>query len=421
MSNPDVLAPPPVVPMLGEVLPVPHASVLAGSSDRRVLSALCFGTFVTALLFIVPTPFFPEMARELQIGVPLIGQVMSAMLFISVFLGLIVGPLSDRSGYRLLIVIGLIAAAVCLLIFGLAPTFLVLLLASVAGGITDAAVIGPSLAIAGTYFSGTAARQAIGWTSAAQAGSAIVGVPVLAAIGAAAGWRTAFVVAALAALAVVCLAFLWLPCDRRRVAEPLRFDHILAPYRPLLRDGTMRHLFGATMLGAICWFGLLTYLGAFLAEALGMGTGQVGLVYMAAGAGYFVGSLAVGGPLARVPARTLVVGGYAAMSVLMAVAFSTRLGATGSAALIAIAALVMGLEVVGMAAWLTAETPSGPGTTLTLSGSLFNLGAAGGGAIGGLLLAFSGYDALAIGLPVFGLAAALLSWRSGQRNPRSAN
>jgi predicted MFS family arabinose efflux permease len=49
---------------------------------------------------------------------------------------------------------------------------------------------------------------------------------------------------------------------------------------------------------------------------------------------------------------------------------------------------------------------------MTLSGSLFNLGAAGGSAIGGVLLAVAGYEALAIGFPVFALGAALLSWRS---------
>ena len=40
---------------------------------------------------------------------------------------------------------------------------------------------------------------------------------------------------------------------------------------------------------------------------------------------------------------------------------------------------------------------------MTLHGSLFNLGAAAGGAIGGLLLSLAGYGALAIGLPIFGL------------------
>ena len=350
----DVPAVPALAPDIDDVEAARIAPVLAGASGLRVLVALGFGTFVTALLFIVPTPFFPQMARDLQVSVPLLGQVMTAMLLLSALFGLVVGPLADRSGHRLLILIGLVAAAVCLLDFGLAPTFPVLLIASVAGAVTTAAVLGPSLAIASTAFTGTAARRAVGWTSAAQAGSAIVGVPVLAAIGAAAGWRVAFVVAGLAAVAVWTLALLWLPHDRHRATEPLGLYAILAPYRPLLRSGTMRRLYGATILGAVCWFGLLTYLGAFLAEVLGMGTGHVGLVYMVAGSGYFLGSLAVGGPLARIPARTLVVAGYGATALLMALAFSARLGATGSAVFITGAALAMGLEVVGMIALLTA-------------------------------------------------------------------
>ena len=71
---------------------------------------------------------------------------------------------------------------------------------------------------------------------------------------------------------------------------------------------------------------------------------------------------------------------------------------------------MMGVEGVAMTTLLTTETPSGAGTTMTLSGSLFNLGAAGGSAIGGALLALSGYEALALGFPVFALGAAMLSW-----------
>jgi predicted MFS family arabinose efflux permease len=74
-------------------------------------------------------------------------------------------------------------------------------------------------------------------------------------------------------------------------------------------------------------------------------------------------------------------------------------------------ALMMGVEGVAMTTLLTTETPSGAGTTMTLSGSLFNLGAAGGSAIGGALLVLSGYEALALGFPVFALGAAVLSWR----------
>ncbi len=206
--------------------------------------------------------------------------------------------------------VGPAAAAICFLVFGLAPVFLVLLLAVVAGAVTDAGVIGPSYAVAGTAFTGTAARRAIGWTQAAQAGSAIVGVPLLAALGATAGWRAAFVAAGLAALAGMVLAATWLPRDHRRSAEPLRVEALLEPYRPLLRHSGMRRLYGATI----------------------------------AGAG------------------------------LIALAFSGWIGTVGAVVAVAGAALMWGVEGVAMTAVLTAETPSGAGTTMTLSGSLFNLG-----------------------------------------------
>jgi predicted MFS family arabinose efflux permease len=414
----EIPAMPGTISTVDDTVPTVTASRIAEVSERQTLIALGFSTFVAALVFVVPPIFFPQMAQELRVSVPLLGQIMTAMLGFSVVLGLVIGPLADHSGYRRLIIIGLVSAAVCLLAFGLTPTFLLLLLASVAGAVSDSGVLGPSLAIAGTSFSGTAARRAIGWTTAAQAGSAIIGVPLLAAIGTAVGWRVAFVVSGLLAVAVVALAAMWLPRDMHRASTPLRVEAILAPYRPLLRDGTMRRLLGATMLGAVCWMGMLTYLGAFLTEALGLGPGQVGLVYMGAGAGYCLGSLVVGGPLARLPARSLVIVGFLASAGLVALAFSGGVGTAWSSAAIAATSLMWGVEGVAMASLLTARTPSGSGTTMTLNTSLFNLGAAGGGAIGGALLAFSGYEALAIGLPVFALGAALLTWRPSRSQRR---
>ena len=141
---------------------VQDAADPTAATDRRVLPALCLGAFVASLVFIAPAPFFPVMADDLNVSIPLLGQVVAAMLLLSAVLGLAVGPLADRYGYRLLIVLGLSAACVSLLVFGLARTFSMLLAGSVAGGLADAAVLGPVLAVAGTYFVGAAARRALG-------------------------------------------------------------------------------------------------------------------------------------------------------------------------------------------------------------------------------------------------------------------
>ena len=399
------------VPELGSNRAPIGAQIQSDPSDRRVLVALCSGTFLASLLTIAPPPFFPVMARDLQVAVPLLGQVMTAMLLLSALLGLLFGPLSDRSGHRRLILVGLVAAVVTLLTFGLAPAFLVLMLASVTGAITTAAVPGPSLALAGTHFVGASGRRAVSWTSGSAALAAIIGVPVLTAIAMVAGWRVAYVALAGLAIVAVVIAFLGLP-HHRSADQPPCVDAILASYGPLLRHATMRRLYAARALSSACWMGLLTYLGLFLADALAMDVGHIGLVYMAGGLAFFIGSLTAGELLARVPARMLVIGGYATMALLMGVAFSARLGAVGTVVVVTVAALAMGLALVSMATLFLTETPGGAGTTMTLSGTVFNLGAASGGAIGGVLIALSGYDALAIGLPAFGLVAALLCGRT---------
>ncbi len=333
------------------------------------------------------------------------------MLLMSALFGLLFGPLSDRAGFRRLILVGLVAAVVTLLTFGLAPVFPVLMLASVTGAVTTAAVPGPSLALASTHFSGVAGQRAVSWASGAAALAAIVGVPVLAAVGMLAGWRVAYLAIAGIVVVALVIALIGLP-HHRSGDDPAGVNAILAPYGPLLRDATMRRLYAARAFSGACWIGLLTYLGGFLADALAMDAWHIGLVYMAGGTAFFVGSLSAGGLLNRAPARTLVIAGYTTMALLMGVAFSARLGAVGTVALITAAALAMGLGIVSMTTLFLAESPGGAGTTMTLSGSLFNLGAAGGGAIGGVLIALAGYDAIAIGLPFFGLAAALFCRRS---------
>jgi DHA1 family inner membrane transport protein len=396
-----------------DLVPSPGAPVAA--HDRRVLPALCMATFLASITFIAPAPFFPAMARDLGVGVPLLGQVVAVMLLLSALLGLIAGPLADRYGHRLLIVLGLIATAGCLLVFGLAPMFRVLFVAALAGGLADAAVLGPALAVAGTYFAGSAARQALGWTTACMAGSAIVGVPVLTAIGSVVGWRAAFVSAGVAALGAAWLGAIWLPRDARQPEGPLRLRSVRDAYEPLVRHGPTLRLYGVSVLRAICWYGLLTYFGAFLSQKVGLTTSQVGLAYMLGGAGYFTGSLVAGGPLGRIPPRPLLVGGNVVMALLMGLAFSAVLGPIGTVALLPFAACAGAFGWVAIASLLTAESPAGAGTTMTLHGSLFNLGAAAGGAIGGLLLALAGYGALAIGLPIFGLGSALLAWWPARR------
>jgi len=383
----------------------------ADESSNRVLLALCLGSFVATLTFVAPAPFLSDMADDLDVGVPLLGQLVTAMTLLGVPLALVAGPLADHRGHRRLILFGLVAAAACLFNIGLAPTFALLLLSAIAGALADATVPGLSLAVAGTYFSGAASRRAIGWTVGSLASAAIIGVPIMALVGDVLGWRITFLGAGGVALAVGGVASRWLPHDSRNPDGPFRLRSLATAYRPLLGDRSMLNLYASSVLRSACWIGMLTYFGAFLKDELRFTTGQVGLTYMLGGGGYFLGSLAAGGPFARIPPRPLVAGANMAMAVLMGLAFSAVLGAAGSVALLPLAGIAGAVGWVGLASLLTTETPAGVGATMTLSGAVFNLGGAAGGAFGGLLLYLAGYTALAVCLPVFAVASGALVWR----------
>nr|MBA3378166.1 MFS transporter [Chloroflexia bacterium] len=364
---------------------------------RMVLPALGLGSFITTLTFAAPAPFLPDIARDLDVGVPLLGQVTAAMLILGAPLGLVAGPIADRYGSRRLILLGLAAATACLLIFGFAPIFPMLFMASIAGAISEATVPGLSLAIAGTRFTGPASRRAIGWTVGALASAPIVGVPILTTIGGIAGWRAAFLAAGGAALVIIVLVAAWLPGDAQRPEDALRLKTILDAYRPLVHDGAMHGLFACSILRSMCWVGLLTYLGALLRNRFGLSTSEAGLVYMLAGSGYLIGSLVAGGPFARLPARPLVAISNVIMGLIMMVAFSATLDIRLTIGLLPLAAFAGAGGWVGLTALLTSETPAGAGTTMVLNGSLFNIGAAAGAGIGGMLLGVGGFNALALG------------------------
>jgi DHA1 family inner membrane transport protein len=374
---------------------------------RLVLPALALGSFITTLTFAAPAPFLTDISRDLDVGVPLLGQVTAAMLILGAPLGLVAGPIADRYGPRRLILLGLAATSVCLLVFGLAPIFPMLFLASIAGALSEATVPGLSLAIAGTRFAGPASRRALGWTIGALASAPIVGVPILTSIGGIAGWRVAFLAAGGVAILIAVLVAAWLPEDGQRPDDALRLHSILDAYRPLIHDVAIRSLFACTVMRSTCWFGLLTYLGALLRDRFGLSTSEVGLVYMLSGTGYLLGSLAAGGPFARLPARPLVAISNVTMALSMVIAFSAVLDTRLTIALLPVAGFAGAVGWVGLTALLTSETPAGAGTTMVLNSSLFNLGAAAGAGIGGFLLAVGGYDSLAVGLPLFGLGSAL--------------
>jgi DHA1 family inner membrane transport protein len=388
---------------------VERTTTVGVRTNGWVLAGLCVASFLAALNFYAATPFYPRMARDLDTTVPLLGQVATLMILISAGLGLLVGPLADRYGYRKPLVIGILAIAVNLVGTGLAPAYPVLLAMGVAGGLGDALVFSIPLAIAGVLFAGDAQRRAMGWIIGSLSIAPIVGIPILTMVGGLAGWRVALVAVGLAAVLAAWFVATVIPPDSQRPTTPFHWRALPGAYAPLLAHPPTMRLYGATALRAVTWIGFLTYLGAFLADQIGLSTRQIGLVYTVSGLGYAAGSVAAGGRLRLGSPRNLV----ALTCFIGAVAVGLMLSADDVwpvVALLVVASAASSVSGLAIAALLATESPAGSGTTMVLNGSVLNLGSAVGTALGGSLIAAGGYQALAIGLPPFALIAVVLAW-----------
>jgi predicted MFS family arabinose efflux permease len=363
------------------------------------------------------SPFLPDMAHDLGSTVPRMGQATSILFFLAAGISLFIGPLADARGTRRLMVGGLLAVVVCAIGTALATNYWMLVGVRMTGAFAAGTLGGLSMAVAAARFEGNQQRRAIGWVTAGVAGGAIVGIPLLTAIGAVAGWRAAFVAIAGAALILAALMRAALPDDTRRDAINPR--SMLSAYVPLANSANMKALYLASGLRSIGWMGFLVYAGAFFKDQHGLNIQEIGWTYMIGGLSFFMGIRIAGDRLDNRPLRPIFVGTTTFTSLAVGAMLTLPIDVFTALALLTCAAFTLGISGVCISTLLAAETPAGRGTTMSLNAAVLELATAGGGAIGGLLIALGGFTTLGAGLTLFTLLAAL-TVQLGARLPKAA-
>src|SRR5260370_9510149 len=100
---------------------------------------LALSTFANHLNVVAWIPFLPFIAKAQRVRVSLLGQIPASMLLLSALLGLGIGPLADRYGYRRTLLVCLVAVAASSLTTGLSTTIIALFLAALLGAMGRAA------------------------------------------------------------------------------------------------------------------------------------------------------------------------------------------------------------------------------------------------------------------------------------------
>lgn len=383
---------------------------------RWLVPTLVVATLVNFTGSLALSPFLPEIAAELQTTVALVGQIPALVMLLAALLGLVIGPLADHYGYSRTLLLALVAVAVSAAGTGLASTYAFLLVVSIIGAVGRAAVLPAAQATVAARLPTEAARRTgMSWVGIGHSCAVVVGIPLLTFVAAGWGWRTAMLVLAGIALAALLLAWRALPPDEAAPHGGLRLEDVLATYPPLLQHRSTRLLVLASLLGNTGMWALWSYLPAYLIEARGFSTQEVGWVYSATGVAITIGTLIGVTRLIRRP-RAVIVVGRLIPCVCFAFAMYLPMPAFLLVSLVTLGMVAEGSQAVANALLLTAETPGGRATTLTLNSSALSLGNALGGALGGAALSLAGYEAVWVWAPTFILASAVAIWWSSPRH-----
>jgi predicted MFS family arabinose efflux permease len=175
----------------------------ATSPARALVPMLTLATFVNHLNVVAWNPFLPFIAEAQGATVALLGQVPAFMMLLSTFLGLVIGPIADRYGYRRALLVCILAVVMSSIATGLATELTVLVPAALLGAVGRAAVMPVAQAIAATSFvDETTRRRAVSRIQSGGPLAATLGIPLLTAIAVALQWRGAFIVVCAFALAI---------------------------------------------------------------------------------------------------------------------------------------------------------------------------------------------------------------------------
>ncbi|MFF2372443.1 MFS transporter [Agromyces sp. NPDC058110] len=372
------------------------------------LIVLSAAVFLSVTIEMLPTGLLPDMSRDLGVGEPLVGLLVTVFAATVVALTVPLAALTKRVGRRRLIVITLSVLALSCVLTAIAPNYPTVLVTRVIGGAAHGVFWSVVGAYAGHLVPKEQLARAVSLTVAGGSAAFVLGVPLGTALGQALGWRIAFAAMGGLTLLGAVLVGRFLPPVEHHAG---RAD--AAPVR-VRTDPTFVPVIVVCLITATAMIGMYsfyTYVAPYMTDVMGLPATAISPMLLAYGIAGAVGLVLAGAVLGRRPTIGLVVAMVA-----------TALGAAGLAAFPEV-------PVVSIASFLLFGTAFGAlptmlNTRLLHSASAkirdaaasfyttaFNTGIGGGALLGAALYGLIGLAALPwVLVALFACATIALVW-----------
>lgn len=379
-----------------------------------ILSLLFVAIFLAFTTSFMLAPLLVELAAEFHTSVAIAGQLAAATSITWAITAPVVGPLSDTHGRRFIVLTGLMLMAIGVLGSVLAWSYASLLGFRLLTGIGMATIAPSCLAAAADIFPAEQRGKAIGWLISATGAGAAFGIPAVAILADAGGWKLPFYVIGGSLVVLAGLLWLWLPSSYNEKKQKVDF---LARFKELGSSTLFWYILVANLLVVTAFSGILTYLAVYLIETYSMHAGETALPLALAGLGVIVGSF-IGGRVAglarrlRVVACSILLGGLVVPFVFVTAAspWVTVALSAGVAAFLVMSWPVTSVLLLELASRSRA-------TALGMFAFSNQAGSVAGASLGGLMLALGGFPLVGffcLGAAVIAAALVLLKLRDSK-------
>jgi predicted MFS family arabinose efflux permease len=364
-------------------------------SDRARLAPLMLATMASQALIVVLAPTIVAVGADLGASVGAAGQARSVTAGAAILASAAIAGRIDSVGISRLLAAGAAVAIIASAAVAAAPNLVAFLLAHVLVGIALACLLSAGFAgVAG--FTPERRAWAIGYVAGANALAWIAVTPVVGMLTERLSWRAAEAVPATLAVGA-------LLASKRIEAAPAAPG--VASLGTLLAHPSARRWIGAELAAYGAWACVLTYVGAFFIEGLGVREGVAGWLLAAGAASFFAASTRSGRLAAALPRRPLAAAASLAMAVFVLLQMGVAASAAGAAACFCLVGLAAGVRTPASGGLGLDQLPEHPGAMMAARTAAAQTGYLLGAVVGGAVIAVAGYRALGLVLAT-GLAVA---------------
>ena len=262
-------------------------------SSSRMIWIVGFTTLIrlfinTARRFVYP--FAPALSRGLGVSLTAVTS-MIAVNQVTGLLALFFGPLGDKWGYRLMMLIGVGALTVGMFCGGLFPNYGMVLLALFMAGIGKT-LFDPALqAFVGSRIPYERRGMTIGICETAWAGASLVGIPLVGILISRFGWQSPFFVLGALGITGVLGIYVLIPANEQKSISAQKASVYISTISRLVKQRTPLGAMGFVLLLNAANDNLFVIYGAWLEKSFHLGIVALGLATTVIGAAELLGEM----------------------------------------------------------------------------------------------------------------------------------